>query len=345
MEKRPEMSLFFHMFGHQLYDESKEHFASRVNEIDLILGLRCEPASFWCCLVDRYFARPHVTVVGVPSKKMVAEIAQEEAERLKPQREKLGSDGMRECGEKIRRAIEENSRKPDEKLLEDLWVNELEEFNRFTIDVVSNIDGSPTSQTTTKFLEQFPFPATIHNCPTKFVELFFLFDSSGLTVEQRAWLLLYSELLFESPALIDGELTSAEEVAKLFTKQLVHRSMQIGVSDFFDEFMVLRIVVDAETGFPNLAKWAEIFTSGVVFEAQRVKQCAKKLASHAQEKKRDGLSVANAALASIVNRSNSNAYMCNKLVLEEFHSKVAEWCDTRPQDVVDKLEEVEFRSS
>ncbi|RCN51300.1 peptidase M16 inactive domain protein [Ancylostoma caninum] len=346
MEKRPDMSLFFHMFGHQLYDDSVEHFATRVNENELIVGLKSQPASFWSHLVERYFTRPHVTVVGVPSTKMVAEIAQEEAARLERQRQKLGSEGLKERAEKIRRAIEENSRKPDEELLKDLSVNELEEFNRFPVDVGSNIDGSPTSQGTTKFLEQFPFPTTVHSCPTtKFVELFFLFDSSGLTAEHRAWLLLYNELLFESPALIDGELKSAEEVGKLYTKELIHHSMQIGVSDFFDEFVVLRIVVDAETGFPNLAKWAEIFTSGVVFEAQRVKQCAKKLASHAQEKKRDGLSVANAALASIVNRSNSNAHMCNELVLEEFHSKVAEWCDTRPQDVVDKLEEVEFHSS
>ncbi|KIH46949.1 hypothetical protein ANCDUO_22994 [Ancylostoma duodenale] len=178
MEKRPDMSLFFHMFGHHLYDDSVEHFSARVNEI-----------------------------------------AQEEAERLKQQREKLGIDGMRECGEKLCRAIEENSRKPDEELLKDLCVNELEEFNRFPMDVASNIDNSPPSEKTMKFLEQFSFPTTLHNCPTKFVELFFLFDSSGLTAEQRAWLLLYNELLFESPASIDGELKSAEEVAKLYTKK------------------------------------------------------------------------------------------------------------------------------
>ncbi|KAL6725674.1 hypothetical protein Aduo_007710 [Ancylostoma duodenale] len=340
MEKRPDMSLFFHMFGHQLYDDSVENFSARVNEIELILGLISEPASFWSHLVERYFTKPHVTVIGVPSKQMVAKIAQEEAERLKRQREKLGIDGMRECGEKLCRAIEENSRKPHEELLKGLSVNELEDFNRFSMNVASNMDDPPTSGKTMKFLKQFPFPTTVHSCPTKFVELFLLFDSNRLTTEQRAWLLLYNELLFESPASIDGELKSAEEVAKLYTEELVHNSIQIGVSDFFDEFVVLLIVVDAGTSFPNLAKWAEIFTCGVVFEAQRVKQCARKLAGHAQEKKRDGLSVANAALTSIVNRLNSNAHMCNELVLEGFHEKVAEWCDTRPQDAVDRLGEL-----
>lgn len=134
---------------------------------------------------------------------------------MERQRRKLGANGLKECGEKIRRAIEENSRKPDDNLLRELSVNELEDFNRFSIDVTSNAGGSPAS---TMFLEQFPFPTTIHNCDTKFIELFFLFDSTGLTSEQRAWLLVYTELLFESPAFIDGELKSPEEVAKLYTK-------------------------------------------------------------------------------------------------------------------------------
>ncbi|KIH54029.1 hypothetical protein ANCDUO_15827, partial [Ancylostoma duodenale] len=175
MEKRPDMSLFFHMFGHQLYDDSVENFSARVNEIlrstalvltftlpsakiELILGLISEPASFWSHLVERYFTKPHVTVIGVPSKRMVAKIAQEEAERLKRQREKLGIDGMRECGEKLRRAIEENSRKPHEELLKGLSVNELEDFNRFSMNVASNMDDPPTSGKTMKFLKQFPFP-------------------------------------------------------------------------------------------------------------------------------------------------------------------------------------------
>ncbi|KIH50296.1 hypothetical protein ANCDUO_19622 [Ancylostoma duodenale] len=228
---------------------------------------------------------------------MIEQVANEEKARLEQQRRKLGKDGIKNCGEKICFAIKENTaQKPDAEILQELIVKKLEAFNRFPVDAKSNVGDSPPSQPVAKFLEQFPFPATVHNCPTKFVELFLLMDSSGLTTEQRAWLYLYTDLLFESPAKINGELKSTEDVARLYTKDLVDHSIQVGISNFFDKFVDLRIVVDAETGFPNLAKWVEIFTTGIVFDAQRVKQCAKKLASDAREKKRDGCSVASTAL-------------------------------------------------
>ncbi|PIO55316.1 hypothetical protein TELCIR_23298, partial [Teladorsagia circumcincta] len=97
--------------------------------------------------------------------------------------------------------------------------------------------------------------------------------------------------------------------------------------------------VDAETGFPNLAKWAEIFTVGVVFDIQRVKQCAKKLASDAREKKRDGSAVANSALCTLIYHPNTNGYMYDDLILEKFNEKIAKDCDSKPKEVLDRLEE------
>ncbi|EYC00286.1 hypothetical protein Y032_0116g539 [Ancylostoma ceylanicum] len=341
MEKNPDTQLFGHMIGHQLYDNSEEDLKTRVDELELIRRLRSEPASFWSALVKKYFTGPHVAVVGIPSEKMVEQVAKEEKARIEQQRKKLGKDGIKGCGDKICCAIKENTaRKPDAKVLQELIVKKLEAFNRFPVDAKSNVGGSPPSQPVAKFLEQFPFPTTLHNCPTKFVELFLLMDSSGLTAEQRAWLYLYTDLLFESPAKINGELKSAEDVARLYTKDLVDHSIQVGISNFFDKFVDLRIVVDAETGFPNLAKWAEIFTTGIVFDAQRVKQCAKKLASDAREKKRDGCSVASTALISMINQLNTNAHMYDELVLEKFHEKIAKRCDSHPAEVIAKLEEV-----
>ncbi|PIO74794.1 peptidase M16 inactive domain protein, partial [Teladorsagia circumcincta] len=317
MEKHPATQLFGHMIGHQLYDENDDQLKVRMDELELIRRLRSEPASFWSGLVKKYFTSPHVVVVGVPSEKMVEQVAKEEKTRLDKQRKELGKEGIKECGEKIEAAIKENTaKKPSAEVLNELIVRKLEEFDRFPVDMKSNRGGSPSSQPIAKFLDQFPFPTTVHNCPTKFVELFFLFDTSILTVEQRAMLDVYTELLFESPAKINGVVKSAEEVSKLYTK------------------------VDAETGFPNLAKWAEIFTVGVVFDIQRVKQCAKKLASDAREKKRDGSAVANSALCTLIYHPNTNGYMYDDLILEKFNEKIAKDCDSKPKEVLDRLEEL-----
>ncbi|KAK5978375.1 hypothetical protein GCK32_003915, partial [Trichostrongylus colubriformis] len=341
MEKNPATHLFGHMIGHQLYDENDDQLKTRMDELELLRRLRSEAASFWSGLVKKYFTSPHVVVIGVPSEKMVDQVAKEEKNRLDQQCKKLGEEGIKRCGEKIEAAIKENTaKKPSAEVLKELIVKKLEQFDRFPVDSKCNRGGSPSSQPVAKFLDQFPFPATVHNCPTKFVELFFLFDTTVLTVEQRALLDLYTELLFESPAKIDGEVKSAEEVSKLYTRDLVDHSIYVGVSGNFEKFLQIRIVVDAETGFPNLAKWAEIFTTGIVFDVQRVKQCAKKLASNAREKKRDGSAVASTALDAMVYLYNSNGHMYDELVLEKFHEKIAKECDSKPNDVLKRLEEL-----
>uniref|UniRef100_A0A0K0DFE2 Peptidase_M16 domain-containing protein n=1 Tax=Angiostrongylus cantonensis TaxID=6313 RepID=A0A0K0DFE2_ANGCA len=352
MEKKPATELFKHMISHQLYGSKEDQLKTRVNKLELIRRLRSEPASFWSGLIKKYFVNPHVVIIGVPSEKMVAEVsiailsasvkvANGEKSRLEIQRKKLGEDGVKQCGEQIEMAMKENtSRKPSTELLDEMIVKKLEAFDRFPVDARCNIEGSIPSQEMAKFLKQFPFPTTVHNCPTKFVELFLLFDSSILTMEHRAYLHLYTELLFESPAIINGKLKSAEDVARVV---------------IFIHFFRVYLQVDAETGFPHLAKWAEIFTTGIVFDIQRIKQCAKKLASEAREKKRDGCSVAGIALASMLYQQSkwfffkpkfldSNGHMYNELVLEKFHERVAKMCDAQPKEVIRNIEEVCFLS-
>uniref|UniRef100_A0A0N4XH21 ABC1 domain-containing protein n=1 Tax=Nippostrongylus brasiliensis TaxID=27835 RepID=A0A0N4XH21_NIPBR len=269
------------------------------------------------------------------------QIAKQEEARLDAQRSRLGKDGIKRCGKHIEEAIKENTaKKPGADILDQLIVKNLEAFHRFPVEAKSNREGSATSQPVAKFLEQFPFPATVHNCPTKFVELFLLFDTSALKRELRAWLNLYTELLFESPAMIDGEVKSAEEVAKLYTKDLVDHSIGVGISSHFEKFLQLRIVVDAETGYQNLAKWAQIFTTGLVFDVKRVKQSAKKLASEAAERKRDGCSVASTALCTMVYQQNTNGHMYDEIVLEKVHEKIARECESRPNEVLRTLEEL-----
>ena len=70
-----------------------------------------------------------------------------------------------------------------------------------------------------------------------------LLDSGDLTTEQRAWLMLYITLLFESPANINGELKSADDVAILYTKDLVDYSVGTGINGYYDRLMNLKLKV------------------------------------------------------------------------------------------------------
>ncbi|ULT99399.1 hypothetical protein L3Y34_000613 [Caenorhabditis briggsae] len=340
LETNAPKDIISHMIGHQLFDnEDVELLKKRTNEVDFLKKLKSEPASYWVQLIKKYFTTPSATVIGVPDEELVDKIAKEEEERIEAQCKKLGEKGLEEHGKLLEQAIKENTANhPSAELLDQLIVKELEAFDRFPVQSLTSESPSLTAQQT-NFLSQFPFHINLHNCPTKFVEIFFLMDASNLSVEDRTLLYLYTDLLFESPAMIDGILTSADDVAKLFTKDLIDHSIQVGVSGLYDRFVNLRIKVGADK-YPLLAKWAQIFTQGIVFDASRIQMCAQKLAGEARDRKRDGCTVASTAVASLVYEKNTNCLLFDELVLEKLHEKISKEAVKNPDAVIEKLERV-----
>ncbi|CAJ0929884.1 unnamed protein product, partial [Mesorhabditis belari] len=124
-------------------------------------------------------------------------------------------------------------------------------------------------------------------------------------------LMLFTELMFDSPAYVDGQLWSAEDVAKLFRKDLVDSAH-----------------------LSNLAKWEEIFRKGIHYDAKRIKMIAQRLASPARESKRDGIEVASSLIALLRER------LIIYIILEKFHERVVELGDSNPDLVVSKLNEL-----
>ncbi|CAB3402179.1 unnamed protein product [Caenorhabditis bovis] len=340
LETSAQKDIAAHIIGHQLFDNNDtELLNKRFNEVEYLKKLKSEPATFWAELAKKYFTTPSATVIGVPDEALVNEIAQEEEKRIAAQRKKLGKDGLLQKKKEIEAAIKENtSQHPTHELLDKLMVKDLEDFDRFPVQSLTK-DSAGLTSIQAKFLSQFPFDATLHNCPTKFVEATFLLDSADLTLEQRCLLLLYTDLLFECPAIVDGVQKTAEEVAKLSTKDLIDHSVQVGVSGYFDKLVNLKLKVGADK-FHILSKWAQIFTQGIVFDASRIKMSAQRLASEAREKKRDGCSVSQTAITSLVYNQNSNSSLYDDIVLEKVHEKIAKEASKNPNAVIEKLEDV-----
>lgn len=68
-------------------------------------------------------------------------------------------------------------------------------------------------------------------------------DTNGVPEDMRPWLMLWFELVFESPAEIDGHYLPYEEVSKRYTGDLVSQSMGIGVGGAYNGFVTLRLKV------------------------------------------------------------------------------------------------------
>jgi hypothetical protein len=68
-------------------------------------------------------------------------------------------------------------------------------------------------------------------------------DTSQVPEDLRPWLMLWFELMFESPAEIDGHYLPYEEVTKRFTGDLVSQSIGLGVNGAYNRLVSLRVKV------------------------------------------------------------------------------------------------------
>uniref|UniRef100_A0A914HDI2 Uncharacterized protein n=1 Tax=Globodera rostochiensis TaxID=31243 RepID=A0A914HDI2_GLORO len=173
-----------------------------------------------------------------------------------------------------------------------------------------------------------------------FVDVNILIDTDGLPVEDRHFLMLWFELMFQSPAVVDGKEISYEEVAKLSTRDLVSNSASVGVSGVYDRFLSLRLRADSEK-VGNLSKWANIYLKGIKLYPDRVAICARNLANNAADSKRDGNSVCHFLNANSTYSTDSNTRFYSYLGLEKFHKAVAKAvADGKSDAVLARLEAV-----
>ncbi|VDK19778.1 unnamed protein product, partial [Anisakis simplex] len=226
--------------------------------------------------------------------------------------------------------------KPSAEVLDELIVDELEKFNTFDISTKCN-QKRPFSDI--PLIQKLPFTAYIHRSPTKFVELSLIWDTDKIAESKRMWLMLWFELMFESPARVGDKVLSYEEVSKLFTKDLIKQSIQIGVSCYYNRFVTLKMKVSSDK-YLMLEKWAKIFMDGLMFDSSRIAVSATKLAANAVEVKRDGSSVCATLLASTLYKSKSNAHIYGTIQLEKFHEEIAKKAMSDPDWVVKQLEEL-----
>uniref|UniRef100_A0A0M3IJ63 Peptidase_M16_C domain-containing protein n=1 Tax=Ascaris lumbricoides TaxID=6252 RepID=A0A0M3IJ63_ASCLU len=337
METAGHDKIFEMMIGHQIYGTDEGQLAERLNEIDTLHKLQNESASFWSNLISSYLNDRYVCVIGKPSREKVNEYAIAEEKRLEKQREDLGEAGLAECEERLQKAIEKNTAlKPSPEVLADLIVNELEKFNTFEIATKCNMKRHYTS---VPLIEKIPFTTFLHRAPTKFIELSIIWDTEKIPLSKRIWLMLWFELMFESPAKVGDEVLPYEEVAKLFTRDLISQSVEVGVSCYYSRYITLKMKVSSEN-YTMLQKWAAIFLGGVVFEGSRVVVSAQKLASQAVEAKRDGSTVCATLFACTVYKPGTNSYIYGTIQLEKFHEEVAKKATINPKWVVNQLEQL-----
>uniref|UniRef100_A0A1X7SQH9 Uncharacterized protein n=1 Tax=Amphimedon queenslandica TaxID=400682 RepID=A0A1X7SQH9_AMPQE len=165
----------------------------------------------------------NVPILGTPSAELSEKMETEEKERIQKQREELKEEGLKEKKEILEDSIKQNEAPPPDDVVSSLPVPSTDSISFHPINVLANHNVGGASETpeggVSEMLNRFPvgklsFFLQVNCIKTKFVEFSAVLDTSGLPKRLRFYLSLYSELLFESPVLRNGELIPYETVVK-----------------------------------------------------------------------------------------------------------------------------------
>uniref|UniRef100_A0A0K0F9K0 Presequence protease, mitochondrial (inferred by orthology to a human protein) n=1 Tax=Strongyloides venezuelensis TaxID=75913 RepID=A0A0K0F9K0_STRVS len=336
LEKNAGKEILYNVIAHHIYGnlENKKNIEERFNDQIHKEKLLNEPAEFWSNLVAKYFKKnSSVCVVGKPDDKLVEKYAEKERKRLLEQEEKLGSDGMKKCETELENAIASNTNnKPNQELLDKFIVNDLENFFSFNINTISNLEGKKQSE----FVKTFPIPTFIHNNPSKFVEAVVLVDTKELPLNLRKYLVLLSDIIFSSPAVINGNIMSYEEVSKAMTKDLIDWELTTGIKSIFERYLALKLKVSAKE-FRNIPKWVNILLKNIIFDKNRIEINALKLANQAHEYKRDGYSMAINLSNFMMYTVDANEFLFSVLPLEKFHKDIVKKVKGESSEIINDL--------
>uniref|UniRef100_A0A0N5ALS8 Mitochondrial presequence protease n=1 Tax=Syphacia muris TaxID=451379 RepID=A0A0N5ALS8_9BILA len=340
METCGHEKIFDLLITHQIYGYENSNLTELLDEVGDLKRIKNEPVEFWTNLVKKFYNENYVCVMGKPSEEKVEEYAKKEKARIEQQRKRLGKEGLAEKDRILKEAIEKNSEhKPSSEVLNDLMVRDLEKFNTFNITLVRNNEN--ITHRHLNCLNGLNAPAFIYTLPTNFVDVHLVWDTKNIPAQQRRWLILLFELMFESPARVDDKILTYEEVTKLFTRDLLLQSISLGVSSSFSQYLNLHLKVPYEK-FEMLPKWANIFLKGIVFDPQRVLVAGRKLVAQAIEDKRDGYTMVSLLhkMAVYEPGTNSNYFLCGTVQLEKFHNEVVKRIEKDPDWVLAQLEEL-----
>ena len=147
---------------------------------------------------------------GMPSKKEMEAYTTQELERLEKQRNSLGSEGLGQKAEQLAAALEHNDRQATVDLIMSVPIPDINSISYHPIQRHCNRGESSGCDRFPGQLEQIPVRFQLDDVKTQFVYLYALMDTSSVSNEQRLFLPLLMNCLFESPVMRDGHLVPYE---------------------------------------------------------------------------------------------------------------------------------------
>ncbi|XP_033646112.1 uncharacterized protein C05D11.1-like [Asterias rubens] len=347
MEERPHDTFAFMGIGDFLYGEDEDQLAQRLNQVENYKKQVKEPDTFWTKLMAAYLTSANsVTIIGEPSQKLAESMAEEEKQRVAKQREELGEAGLKAKDETLQKATEENETEPPENMISSLSVPGTDSIQFHPINRHSNLPSNkPTNGVAGIDLQKIPFTFQLDDIHTNFVQFSVMLDTSSIPAKLKPYLPVFIEILFESPLIRDGVLVSHEDVVTQLAADTLSTESSLGFNGNrfrcgeFSQVAFIEMKVEIEK-YKRGVQWLQELLYQTQFVAERLKIVASKMMNDVARLKRDGRTIAVAALKELNFIEGSNFYVASMMRQHKFLSGMVTRLDKDPEGVIKEVNEL-----
>lgn len=256
-------------------------------------------------------------------------MTKEEAARVEQQRKALGEQGLNKKGDELNEAIAFNEIPPPPEMLTKVPIPDVTNINSLpsTVQVRDGeIFGDP-SKLGGLDINKFPVPINVTSCAidTNFGYIMLYFNTSNIASDLRSYLLLFFDLITESPIRReDGTLIPYEEVVAALESDTISLETSIGLestSQFscgsYSQTAVLMIKTDHKKYIRGI-QWAIDLLNNTEFTIERIRVCAAKIANAVAQAKRNGNAVSKDLLKAVYYSNDSNVRKCSMIHQHRF---------------------------
>ncbi|PGH15853.1 hypothetical protein AJ80_05384 [Polytolypa hystricis UAMH7299] len=299
----------------------------------------------WRRFIKQWLAEaPHVSILGVPSAKLVAKLKAEEESRLKERREQLGEEGLKKLADKLEQAKAVNDRPIPRETLAEVKVPGVQSINLINTTTARSGTALKAGRPDNRIQEivdrqDSELPLFIHfeHIPSNFAQVFLNISTQSVPVEYRPLLSIYTEAFFNLPIERNGEKIKFEQVIVELERDTVGYHMEVGHSN--PELLTISFQVEIEK-YSAVVSWLNELAWKSIFDVKRLQAITTRLLADVPDAKRSGNSMLDAITTMVHSTPESIIRATSTLVKARYLKRTKKMLATQPEVIVSRMEEI-----
>ncbi|CAK7210991.1 hypothetical protein SBRCBS47491_000966 [Sporothrix bragantina] len=237
----------------------------------------------------------HISILGKPSKALAKKLKTAEKERVAKRKKEIGPEGLKKLQERLDKAKKANDQPIPEEVL-DKWEVPGTDSIHFIESQTARAgrakklgvsDNAPQKILDASTPGQQPLFIQFEDVPSNFVRITVHISTTGVPMELKPLLWIFSDNFFNSPIVRDGQRIDFEDVVKELEKDTISYAFRSGGSIGDAESISLQIQLEPSK-YTTIIRWLRTLMFDSVFDPVRLTAGVAKSLADIPENKRDG---------------------------------------------------------